>query len=192
MAEPYLGEIRTVGFNFAPRGWALCEGQLLSINQYQALFSLLGTTYGGDGRTTFALPDLRGRTSIGVGKGAGLSQRRWGERSGSEMTILNLSNLPSHNHLVVPGSLHVHNAAGNQDTIDSSTKSLAISATADRTPVLANNSFSTEPPTEVINDAVASSVTGNTGGTQAFNNMQPYLALYHIIALVGVFPSRNY
>ncbi|MGB5793215.1 phage tail protein [Poseidonibacter sp.] len=191
MAEPYVGEIRTVGFNFAPRGWALCEGQLLSIAQNNALFALLGTTYGGDGRTTFALPDLRGRTSIGVGRGSGLSQRRWGERSGSEMTILSLSNLPSHYHIGGPGSLSVHNGAGNQDTIDSSTKSLAISATADRTPVIVNNSFSSEPATEVIHNAVGSSATQNTGDNRPFSNMQPYLGLYHIIALVGVFPSRN-
>ena len=192
MAEPFIGEIRTVGFNFAPRGWALCDGQLLPIANNTALFSLLGTTYGGDGRTTFGLPDLRGRTSIGVGSGPGLSTISWGERRGSEITTLNVTHLPNHNHTVASGSLSVHNGAGNQDTIiDGSTKSLAISATVDRTPVIANNSFSSEPATANINNAVVNSPTGNTGGNQSFNNMQPSLGIYHIIALIGIYPSRN-
>ena len=183
MAEPFVGEIRTVGFNFAPRGWALCEGQLLSIAEHNALFALLGNIYGGDGLRTFALPDLRGRTSIGVGKGAGLFQRRWGNRGGSETTTLYTSHLPNHNHTVDSSNLYVYNDIGDQNIIDSSTKSLAISATAD-------NSFSTEPPTAVINNSV-SYVTGNMGGNQAFSNMQPYLGTYYIIALAGIFPSRN-
>jgi microcystin-dependent protein len=96
--EPFLGEIMMVGFGFAPRGWAMCDGQILPISQYQALYSLMGTTFGGDGRTTFALPDLRGRTTIHPGTGPGLSTRTWGERGGSEMNIMTVGQMPAHNH----------------------------------------------------------------------------------------------
>ena len=97
-AEPFIGEISMFGGNFAPRGWALCDGQLLPVSQYSALFSLLGTTYGGDGRTTFALPDLRGRTPKGVGNGPGLQSVIWGERGGKEQTLITAANMPSHSH----------------------------------------------------------------------------------------------
>ena len=98
MSEPFLGEIRLFGFNFAPRGWSFCTGQLLPISQNSAVFSLLGTTFGGDGRTTFGVPDLRGRVAIGVGQGPGLSDRRWGQRGGAETTTLNVNQMPNHRH----------------------------------------------------------------------------------------------
>ena len=100
-AEPFIGEIMMVGFNFAPRGWAMCDGQLLSISSYSALFSLLGTTFGGDGRSTFGLPDLRGRTAIHPGSAPGLSTRSWGEKSGSEMNKMTIGQMPSHNHTII-------------------------------------------------------------------------------------------
>ncbi|MEX1309383.1 MAG: tail fiber protein, partial [Candidatus Sulfomarinibacteraceae bacterium] len=98
MASPFIGQIQLFGFNFPPRGWAFCEGQLLAISSNTALFSLLGTTFGGDGRTTFGLPDLRGRSAVGVGNGPGLSSVSWGQRSGAENVTLNVNTLPSHTH----------------------------------------------------------------------------------------------
>ena len=171
MSEPFIGEIRTVGFNFAPRGWAFCDGQLLSISSNQALFSLLGTTYGGDGRTTFALPDLRGRVSVHPGTGAGLSTYRIGQRGGAETNTLTVNQLPSHTHANNMAS------AAEGDSNDPTGKLLAKTD--------ARTYTDTGP-------AVASGGTsGSTGGGQAISNIQPYLAVYHVIALVGLFPSRN-
>ena len=98
MSEPFLAEVKIVGFNFAPRGWAQCDGQILPINQYQALFSILGTTYGGDGRTTFGLPDLRGRVAMHPGNGPGLSPRQLGQKTGTETNTLTVNQMPAHNH----------------------------------------------------------------------------------------------
>lgn len=166
MSSPFLGELRLFGLNFAVRGWALCDGQLLAISSNTALFSLLGTTYGGDGRTTFGLPDLRGRTPVHVGNGPGLSDVRWGERGGSENTTLTVANLPSHNH-------GIRAATGSQT---SNRPTNAYQA--------AGNSYSTSPDT-----AMAS--TDNSGGGQSFEHRQPYLGMYYQIALQGIFPSRS-
>lgn len=166
MAEPFLSEIRIMSFEFAPKGWALCNGQLLPINQNQALFSLLGTTFGGDGRVNFALPDLRGRTPVHVG-----GSHTLGERGGEQAHSLSIAELPTHAHaaLAASGGTAASNPAGNL---------LGPSAVA---------AYSA-PQSLVAMDAA--SVT-STGGSQAHLNMQPYLALNFCIALVGIFPSPN-
>ncbi len=167
--EPFLGMITPFGFNFAPRGWAKCEGQLLPISANSALFSLLGTTYGGDGRTTFGLPDLRGRAAIGFGNGPGLSNYAIGQKGGAEHVTLNTTQIPSHNH-----SANV--VAEEADNNKPSGNSLA-----------ASQIYRTQAPDAVLNAATI----GNTGGSQQHENRQPYLAINWCIALVGVFPSRN-
>ena len=170
--EPFLGQIQAFGFNFAPRGWAQCSGQLLPIAQNTALFSLLGTTYGGDGRTTFALPDLRGRSMVGYGTGPGLSPIQIGQNGGNENTILSVANLPPHNHTV---QVKVNTANGEEST---STSYLSSHASA----------FSDAPTTNAVLAGVSSA---NAGGGQAFSNRDPYLGINVCIALVGIFPSRN-
>ncbi|HEY0376979.1 MAG TPA: tail fiber protein [Pyrinomonadaceae bacterium] len=170
MAEPFLSEIRIMSFVFAPKGWALCDGQLLPINQNQALFSLLGTTFGGDGRVNFALPDLRGRTPIHVGSGHTL-----GERGGEQAHTLSIAELPTHTHFAV-----------------------ATSATANQTsPAAANASLLAKtnppplygPPNNIV--GMNPGAILNTGGSQAHLNMQPFLILSFCIALQGIFPSPN-
>ena len=175
MSEPFIGQIQPFGFNFAPRNWAQCDGQLLPIAQNQALFSLLGTTYGGDGRVTFALPDLRGRTALHYGTGPGLSPRTIGQRSGSETATLTAAQLPPHSHTVAfktgPGTSNV--AAGNVPAQDAGVQSATYSdAAADGT--------------------MDASMIPNSGGQgQGHPNMQPYLVVNWCIALQGIFPSRN-
>lgn len=167
--EPLIGTIIMFAGNFAPRGWALCDGQLLAISQNSALFSILGTTYGGDGRTTFALPDLRGRVPLHPGNGPGLSQYRLGERTGTEQVTLTSANLPPHTH-----SLSASTAPSNDDT-----------------PV--GNSFAggefyvSSSPNAAMNPASI----GSTGNGQGFDVVQPVLGINFIIALEGIFPSRS-
>ncbi len=173
MSEPFLAEIRIVGFNFAPRGWAFCDGQLLPINQNQSLYSLLGTTYGGDGRTSFALPDLRGRTPIHVGA-AGSVSHPLGQRSGEETHTLSQAELPAHDH-----TLHGADSPANAPVPGGR----AWAQTAATDPAYGN--LNNNPA--AMNDAVIAA----SGGSQAHNNMQPYLALNFCIALQGLFPSRN-
>ena len=165
MAEPFLSEIRIMSFQFAPKGWALCNGQLMPINQNQALFSLLGTTFGGDGRVNFALPDLRGRTPIHVGSGHTL-----GERGGEQAHTLSIAELPQHAHV-----LNATNANGSTDLPVGNV--LGAAASLYGTP---NNLVPMQ----------AQSVT-NVGGSQAHLNMQPFLTLSFCIALQGIFPSPN-
>lgn len=171
--DPILGQIIMFAGNFAPRGWALCDGQLLAISSNTALFSILGTTYGGDGRTTFALPDLRGRFPMHPGTGPGLSLRRLGERGGSETSTLTVNNLPSHTHAA---TLH---ASGNPaDTANPAAANLGVA-----------EAYSMQAPSvDLAADAIT---TANTGGGQNFDNMPPFNNINFIIALQGVFPSRN-
>lgn len=164
MAEPFLGEVRIAGFGFPPNGWALCNGQLLSINQNQALFALLGTTYGGDGRTTFALPDFRGRVPMHVGNGY-----VQGQSGGEAKHTLTLGELPMHGHTL--------NASGGAATTVVPTGNLLAAPT---TPL-----YGTGTPV-----ALAPGAVGTTGSNQPHDNMPPYLTLNFIIALQGVFPSR--
>jgi microcystin-dependent protein len=173
MAEKFLGEIRMFGGNFAPRDWALCNGQLLTVNQYEALFSLLGTIYGGDGRTTFGLPDLRGRLPVHAGNGPGLSPRRLGSRAGTETESLTQAQLPAHAHSL-------------QGSADSGTEA------APEGNFLASSSFALSPYSiEVKLDAALAVGLKQTGGSQAHHNMQPFLCVNFIIALQGIYPSRS-
>ncbi|MBX9806769.1 MAG: tail fiber protein [Flavobacteriaceae bacterium] len=169
MAEPFLSETRIMSFSFAPRGWAMCNGQLLPINQNQALFSLLGTTFGGDGRVNFALPDLRGRTPIHVGSGHTL-----GEKAGEQAHTLSIAEMPQHTHV-----LKSTNQAVNTNIPS------ALNALGNTAP---NQAYSNSN-----NDLVAlnpASIT-NIGGSQPHLNMQPFLVLNFCIALQGIFPSQN-
>jgi len=170
MADPFIGEIIMFGGNFAPRGWAFCDGQLLAISSHSALFSILGTTYGGDGRTTFGLPDMRGRVPIHPGNGPGLSDYRLGQKGGRELVTLSVANLPSHSH----------------DLKGENTEANAINPTS---AVLANGE--TYKANGTPNAIMKAGSIGNTGGSQPFDIRQPYLCVNFIIALVGVYPSRN-
>jgi microcystin-dependent protein len=171
MAEPFLSEVRIMSFAFAPQGWALCNGQLLPINQNQALFSLLGTTFGGNGQTTFALPDLRGNAPIHVGSGHTL-----GERGGEQAHTLSIAELPTHTH-VLNGSGSVGNSVNPR--LGSTGHILAQDPGNAYTSTAAN-----------LAPFIAGSVT-NVGGSQAHLNMQPFLTLSFCIALQGIFPSQN-
>ena len=186
--EAYLGEIRMFAGNFAPRGWALCEGQLLSISSNSALFSILGTMYGGDGRTTFALPDLRGRNAIGAGHGPGLSDRRQGPGAGAEFNVLTVNNMPNHSHSVAV-STKVSSDVGT--TPDPTGAYLAKAETAlARDDKKATNVYSTVNNTSLAPNAVGVTL-GNTGGNQQVNNMAPYTVIRYIICIQGIFPSRS-
>ena len=169
MAEPFLSEIRIMSFNFAPKGWALCNGQLLPINQNQPLFSLLGTTFGGDGRVNFALPDLRGNVPIHVGQGHTL-----GEKGGEQAHTLSISEIPT----------HVHVASGTSASTDPNGTNIATS------------NLLAAGPGEIYAAAgnlvaMGATTIANTGGSQAHLNMQPFLTLSFCIALQGIFPSQN-
>jgi microcystin-dependent protein len=172
--EPFLAEIKLFAGNFAPRGWAFCDGQLLPINQNQALFSLLGTMYGGDGRTTFALPDLRGRVPVHPGNGPGLSPYSIGQMGGAETVTLTVQQLPAHSH-----SLNAN--AQNGDTSDPPGSSLADTKGSDKDYMKSG----------VVNTEMSPNSIGATGGGQAHENRQPYLAVSYIIALQGIYPSRS-
>lgn len=171
MSEPFLAEVRIVGFNFAPRGWAFCDGQILPINQNQSLYSLLGTTYGGDGRTSFALPDLRGRVPIHVGRSNGGDDHRLGSKSGEETHTLSANEMPQHTH-----------------PLEASTDENGGIAAANNVLARAPQALYADPPPDT---PLQSSSIGNVGGGQAHENMQPYLAVNFCIALQGLFPSRN-
>lgn len=176
MSEPFLAEVRIVGFNFAPRGWAFCDGQILPINQNQSLYSLLGTTYGGDGRTSFALPDLRGRTPIHVGSSNGGALHTEGQKSGEETHTLSAAEMPQHDHI-----LNATNDAANQPSPQNHLPAQ----------VAAGVDFVYSSASDNLDVSLNSASIANVGGGQAHNNMQPYLALNFCIALRGLFPSRN-
>jgi microcystin-dependent protein len=168
MAEPFLSEIRIFSFGFAPKGWALCNGQLLPINQNQALFSLLGTTFGGDGRVNFALPNLQSRVPIHVGSGHTL-----GEKGGEQAHTLSIPELPT----------HVHTLSGTSTAASQPVPTGALLATTAATDPIYGAASSLVP--------MSASALGNTGGSQAHLNMQPFLTLNFSIALQGIFPSRT-
>jgi microcystin-dependent protein len=173
MSEPFLGQVCTFGFNFAPRGWAFCNGQILPIAQNTALFSLLGTTYGGNGTTTFALPNLQSRVPVHFGTGAGLSNYALGQQGGTETNTLIVNQLPAHSH---PLTAHGEDANSTNPS--------------NNRPAAATGS----PPPSIYSNAAADTnmqPTGNTGSNQPIGNIQPYLALNFCIALEGIYPSRN-
>lgn len=176
-SDVYVGEIRMYGFSFAPRNFAHCNGQILQVIQYTTLFALIGTTYGGDGRITFALPDIRGRSVVHPGQGPGLSNIQWGQRSGVETTTLTVSNMPSHVHQAI---LHATSTDGNEEGP-------------------ANHFLAGDPREDQYSNAPAPNVTMNmacitmqpSGSGQAFGVRDPYIAIYYSIALTGTFPPRN-
>ncbi|MCR9121897.1 MAG: tail fiber protein [Phyllobacteriaceae bacterium] len=175
MSEPFVAEIRIFAGNFAPRGWAFCDGQLLPISQNTALFSLIGTTYGGDGRSTTALPNMQGRVPMHPGRGPGLTSRRLGQRGGVEMVTLSEAQMPQHTHTMMsdgfPGSFQV--PAANRGMARSS----------------GGFAYHSNSSANIVN--MADAVLETTGGSQAHNNLQPFLVMNFIIALVGLYPSRG-
>ncbi|UQD56218.1 phage tail protein [Flavobacterium sp. K5-23] len=199
--DPILAQIIMFAGNFAPRGWAFCDGQLLPIASNQALFSLLGTTYGGDGTTTFGLPDLRSRVPIHPGTGPGLSTYRWGQRGGVETVTLTLPQIPSHNHLaqstVTAGSATATMNASSAGTTNVPTG--AYPAQPGNIGPSQINTYSSSKDTTMAADAIAVNVSGmgvattvvNNGGSQFHTNIQPFVCVNYIIALVGTFPSRS-
>jgi len=176
MSEPFVAEVRIFAGNFAPRGWAFCNGQLLPISQNTALFSLIGTTYGGDGRSTTGLPDLQGRAPMGSGRGPGLTARRLGKRTGVEMVTVSEAQMPNHTHTLRASVFPVPAPVG----APGSTTTLARSRSA--------SAYQTNTAADLA--SLAGESLPNTGGSQAHNNLQPFLALTFIIALVGLYPSR--
>jgi microcystin-dependent protein len=171
MSEPFLGEITMFAGNFAPRGWAFCDGQLLAVSQNDALFSLLGTTYGGDGRTTFGLPELRGRVPIHAGTGPGLSPRILGARSGSESVTLTPAQLSPHSH-------PLQGSADPATSPDPSGKVFARTS---------GDSYGSDLSAANMSTAAID----NSGGSQSHPNLMPFQAVHFIMALVGVYPSRT-
>jgi microcystin-dependent protein len=179
MDEPYIGEIRPVGFNYAPRGWMFCQGQILAIAQNQALFSLLGTTYGGNGQTTFALPDLRSRVPLSSGQGPGLGNYALGQLSGSENVTLLETQIPTHIHALTGTMMP-----------DASTDNTSPVGEYIGTPGTLNQ-YSPGPKNTTM---AANAVTGTVnpaGGSQPHSNLQPYLGTNYVIAIQGIFPSRS-
>lgn len=173
MADPFVAEIRIFPFNFAPKGWAWCDGQLLPLSQNTALFSLLGTTYGGNGKSNFALPDLQGRSPMHPGQGPGLSLHDLGEQGGSETVSLLESEIPNHSH-----ALRANNSSG--DTPNPGGNTLAR---------YANNAYQTTTNANLV--MMSDQALAPAGGDQPHNNLQPYLTFYFNIALQGVFPPRT-
>lgn len=172
MSEPFVGEIRMFAGNFAPRGWAYCDGQLLAVSQNDALFSLFGTIYGGDGRTTFGLPDLRGRIPIHAGSGPGLTPRQLGSKAGSERVTATVNELPSHSHPMQA----TENLADTPNPVGN------IAARSTTMDLYINQ----DPDTALA----ATSIT-SIGGSQYHTNIMPFLCVYFIVALFGIYPSRN-
>lgn len=171
--EPFLGQIMMFAGNFAPQGWAFCNGQLLPISAYSALFSLLGTTYGGDGKTSFALPDLRGRVPLSMGQGAGLSNYPLGALGGAESVTLSTAQMPSHNHLAT-----CQQAEGTTNDPTNSVPAVARDSSAD--------DYGTSP-----NKTMSPGFIQPAGGNLPHENRQPYLCVNFVIALVGIYPSRS-
>ncbi|MBE9461796.1 phage tail protein [Dyadobacter subterraneus] len=170
--DPFIAEIRIFPFNFAPNGWAFCDGQILPLSQNTALFSLLGTTYGGDGKSTYGLPDLRGRAPMHPGQGQGLSLRDLGETNGVESVALLESEIPAHSH-----TIRITNAPGQVSTASGNMLAQSQHGTI----------YSSSPP----NVNMSAGSIAPTGGNQPHNNMMPYLTFYFCIALQGVFPPRH-
>ena len=179
---PFIGQIQPFGFNFAPRGWAFCNGQLEAISSNTALFSLYGTTYGGDGRTTFGLPDLRGRVMMHLGNGPGLPSYSWGQRGGQTDVTLIATQIPSHNHT---GALNAGTGTATTGTADGNALAHETRSSGDVPDIYVSG------VTPNIAMHAGSIAVGNTGGGQSHNNMQPYLVINICCALQGVFPSRS-
>lgn len=170
--EAFITEVKLFTGNFAPRGWAFCEGQLLAISQHQTLFSLIGTIYGGDGRTTFALPDLRGRIPVGVGNGPGLSSMTVGQKTGAESATLRNEQLPAHHHgLINVEEVNIKTSPANNNNNNNNESKKVLAPAAGGTATIVT--------------------TQNTGGSQSINIKQPSLGMHYIICINGIFPSRS-
>jgi microcystin-dependent protein len=180
MAEPFIGEIRPWALNFAPRGWAFCNGQLLPLSQNTSLFAVIGTYYGGDGKTTLGLPNLQGRAPMNLGHGPGLTNRNIGEVLGTPDVTLTEAQLPAHTHTLTAQNLDANSAAPAGQFLANSNQE----GPRGRIP------FSTYAPL-AAQTPMAPPAIGSTGGSQSHENMQPYLAINMCIALVGIFPSRS-
>ena len=174
MSEPFIAEIRIFAGNFAPRSWAFCNGQLLPVSQNTALFSLIGTTYGGDGRTTTALPDLKGRAAMHPGRGPGLTSRRLGQRGGIEMEAISDAQMPSHGHTIQA-------VAGLANSGSPSNSALAVGRSI--------GTYADDDSSSL--NSMSSHSLSAIGGSQSHNNMQPFIAINYIIALQGLYPSRS-
>ena len=187
MSEPFLGEIRMVGFNFAPVGWFLCNGQILPISQYTALFSLLGTTFGGNGTSNFALPNLQGRVPVCVGSGAGLAPFVWGQMGGAASVSILTNNLPAHTHPVTPPVSNA-NATASSPVNGYPAVDVTTITGGQRGETAATMSYAAA---SASGQNAASYQTGAAGGGVPINTEPPYLAVYFIIAYTGIFPSRG-
>lgn len=181
--EPFIGEVKLLGFNFAPKGYATCQGQILSIAQNTALFSLLGTTYGGNGQTTFALPDLQGRMPIGQGQGPGLPYYSMGEVAGTPSVTLLSTNMPAHVHTLNSVRVQLKASSGAAQEQDPAGNYPALTQTPSYVDTAGSNVFT--------GGAVVSGTTDVAGGSQPVNILNPYLVMNYSIALQGIFPSRN-
>ena len=190
--EGFIGEIMLFAGNFAPRSWAFCNGALINVAQNTALFSILGTTFGGDGRTTFALPDLQGRVPIHEGRGPGLSNRRLGERGGIENVVLNTSQIPSHDHFLTGGGATVTLSGTVALGVSTSVQNSSDPTTGAFADATMYSSAGPEGIYSHVNSSLAlGGTTGIAGSTQSHNNMMPSLGMYYIICTMGVYPSRS-
>lgn len=197
MSDPFLGQLLQVGFNFAPNGWSQCSGQMISISQNSALFALLGTQFGGDGVTTFALPDLQGRVAVGSGNGAGLSPYVIGQKSGTESVTLTQSNLPAHTHTAAFASPPSLNAATGKATIQTPVAGAVLAKSVDSDPVTPDGlpaiylPAGTATPVALGGLNVSGINIGATGNSTPTSVIQPYLSVLTVIAMQGIFPSHN-
>lgn len=190
--EGFIGEIRMFGGNFPPRGWAFCEGQTMAINSNTALFSILGTMYGGDGRTTFKLPDFRGRVAISAGRGPGLQNYVQGQMGGQEFPVLSILQMPQHTHAAVISNISATINVNEEDG-NSSEGNGKYFGNAEGVNIYNSDvpDGSTKLGAGSISIAGGNVTVGNSGGSQSFDNRQPYTTVRYIICLFGVFPSRN-
>ncbi|GAB5416279.1 MAG: tail fiber protein [Crocinitomicaceae bacterium] len=187
--DPFIGQIQPFGFNFAPRSWAKCDGQLQSIASNTALFSLIGTTFGGDGRTTFALPDLRGRSIAHIGNGPGLSTMSWGERGGVERLYITQSHMPSHSHALVNGTANVRlYTTNNGDAVNESDGGANGLGTSGTMPDIYRE---TPTATDHVAGVQISGTTTAAGGNIPVESRNPFLGINVCIALFGIYPSRS-
>lgn len=191
-AEPFIGQVQAFGFQFNPTGWVPCDGRQLAISEYDALYSLLGTTYGGDGVNTFAVPDLRGRVPLSMGTGQGLSQKIIGEYSGVEAVTLSLSQMPMHTHILstTGGNFMVSSQAGTTPTPTSTENT--IGAANDVNISNTNNAYNNQMPDIALNTgATTSAMVTAAGGSMPFENMEPFLVINYCIAVEGIYPSQS-